>query len=158
MVKKITRFCREFLFVIFFILLGLFLIVSTAKGRSYYTSIWGNQYLYSGTYGAECLICHSENLELLNAYGRDICLTEGTDVESRIVTVEDLDSDGDGITNLEEIESDDQPGWKEGDNPLYHWDTCVDAQTSVPAPTIVPKPYQQPMGFLIFIPFLVNNN
>jgi hypothetical protein len=150
---------KNFLLIVFptilCLFLGVFLIFSTAKAKTNYTTIWGSHYPYSGTYGAMCLICHSDNLELLNSYGKDICLTEDADVESRIVAVEDLDSDGDGVTNLEEIESDNQPGWKEGDNPLYHSDTCEDAQTSVPAPTIVPSPYRPPMDFYLFIPLLI---
>lgn len=157
MIMKTTRFFPKFLFSILFIFLGLFLIVSTAKGKSFYTTIWGNHYPNSGTYGASCQICHSENLELLNAYGRDICLIEEVDVETRLVTVESLDSDGDGMTNLEEIEANDQPGWIEGDNPLFHSDTCEDALTSVPAPTIVPNPYRPPMDFYLFIPLLIIN-
>jgi len=152
--KLITGFWH-FSLIILAIFIGLVFIGSTARGHSHYPTIWGNLYPTSGTYGGLCLICHSNNLELLNAYGRDICLAEGVDAEARIITIEDLDSDNDGISNIEEIETDNQPGWTEGDNPLYHWDTCADALVSVPAPEIIPNPYQPPMDFSIFIPFVI---
>ena len=153
---------KNFLSIIFptilFLFFGIFSIFTTAKASSYYTTIWGSHYPHSGTYGAECYICHSLNLEYLNAYGKDICLTEADDTEARIVTIEMYDSDGDGITNIDEIESDAQPGWKDGDNTLYFRESCEDALTSVSAPVVTPRPFQPPLDFSLFLPLMVCNN
>jgi hypothetical protein len=156
MAIKAKNFLSKVFPTILFLFFGIFLIFSTAKASSHYTTIWGSHYSYSGTYEASCYICHSLNLEHLNAYGRDVCLTEAEDLEGRLVAIEMYDSDGDGTTNLTEINLNAQPGWTEGDNRLYHSDTCLDALVNIPVPSPVPRPYDPELNFLIFLPVITN--
>jgi hypothetical protein len=146
----------KFSFTILFLFLGLLIVFSTAKGHSHYPAIWGSTYPTSNTLDASCLICHSDNSETLNAYGRDICLDNSDDFSTRLASVESLDSDGDGTTNLTEIMNNAQPGWTEGDNRLYHSKTCVDALVNVTVPSSVPRPYDPEFNFFIFLPFITN--
>ena len=54
-----------------------------------------------------CKICHQAPVPALNGYGTDY-VKEGYD----FVSIESLDSDGDGVTNLEEILTEENPGEK----------------------------------------------
>ena len=155
MAIKAKNFLSIVFFINLFLFFGIIFIYSIAKASSHYTTIWGSHYPHSETYEANCYICHSENLEHLNGYGRDICLTEADDIETRIVAIEMYDSDGDGTTNLTEINLNAQPGWTEGDNRLYHSDTCLDALENISVPSPVPSPYDPEFNFFIFLPFII---
>ena len=144
--------------LLLFLFSGLILVFSTVKANSNYLNTWHIKYPNSNTYDASCLVCHSDNREYLNAYGRDICLESSEDFGTRIAAVESLDSDGDGTTNLTEILANAQPGWTEGDNRLYHSDTCADALVNVTVPSSVPRPYDPESNYVIFLPLLISYN
>lgn len=78
---------------------------------------------------ASCKLCHSTGTKL-NPYGTDIKKAKD-DAKSKTVTpdilksVEALDSDGDGVTNIDEIKADTLPG-----DPASHPD-----KVATPAPT-----------------------
>ena len=144
----------KFFLSLLFLFSGLFLIISSAKARPNYFGTWETKYPNSSTKDASCELCHGGNKEILNAYGRDICLLDDDDFESRLLAVEDLDSDGDGTTNYIEIIANAQPGWTEGDNRLYHSGTCVDALVNITVPTSVPEPYDPQFDFFIYVPLI----
>jgi hypothetical protein len=158
MKKYKTIFTRFFISVLFMIL-GLVLIVSTASGKSNYMSPWRDKYPGSDTDAASCLICHISNTsEHLNSYGRDICLDDGTSLAARLAAVESADSDGDGHSNLVEIEANAQPGWTTGQNPYY--DSSGIYKGTMEVPDAVPQPYDPPvpMDWFIFLPLVVSTD
>jgi hypothetical protein len=155
---KLRIILPKFAFSFLFLLLGLSLIVSTAMGWANYQGKWEDTYPYSATIDANCQICHSDVLETLNTYGRDICLADGDNFESRLTAVETLDSDGDGTSNLLEIQFNAQPGWTEADNLIYESDFCEEALPAISVPTSVPLPYDPVINCVIFLPFVVNSD
>jgi hypothetical protein len=156
MALRLRIILPKFAFVILFLFLGFIFIVSNAMGKKNYTTTWGITYPDSETVVANCLICHSDDDTRLNTYGRDICLAEGADLPARLVAVESIDSDGDGTSNLMEIGANAQPGWTEGDNPLFYTETCLPAGENIPVPLDVPDPYDPIINCFIFLPFVVN--
>jgi len=158
MITNLKKFLTKFFLILLFLFLGLFLVVVNAMAYSQYFSIWEGHYSSSSTLGANCQICHSENFETLNAYGRDICLVDDDDFENRLLAVQDFDSDGDGNSNNIEIVAGAQPGWTEGDNRLYHSDTCEDALVNITVPSSIPDPYDPEYTFFIFVPFIIRSN
>ena len=152
-----TIFTRFFISVLFLIL-GLVLIVSTASGKSNYMSPWRDKYPGSDTDAAECLICHTTSNYELNSYGRDILLAAGTGLDAKLAAVESVDSDGDGHSNLVEIEANAQPGWTTGQNPYY--DSSGIYKGTMEVPITVPEPHDPPvpMDWFIFLPLVVSTD
>jgi len=54
--------------------------------------------------------CHGGTTSTFNSYGRDLRLAAGTN-DQRLATIENLDSDKEGNSNLVEITKNAQPGW-----------------------------------------------
>jgi hypothetical protein len=86
-------------------------------------------------------------------------LDDGTSLAARLAAVESADSDGDGHSNLVEIEANAQPGWTTGLNPYYNGDDCSFLAT-MEVPDAVPQPYDPPvpMDWFIFLPLVVNTD
>jgi PKD repeat protein len=60
-----------------------------------------------------CTLCHADSFKVVNGYGWDYI-----QYKADFSAIENLNSDGDpnGVTNLEEISANTQPGWTEGAN------------------------------------------
>ncbi len=89
----------------------------------------------ANTFKNSCLICHS-SVPAVNPYGRDLAAAGGTGstiTPAQFVAVEPLDSDGDGFTNIQEINAGTFPG-----NPASHPAITVTV-TSPAAGQIIPS-------------------
>jgi len=77
-------------------------------------SSFENRYPNSVAAERECLLCHQFSYGGLNwnSYGTD--LWKSTSANAAFEDIENLDSDGDGLTNLYEIENGRDPGWVKG--------------------------------------------
>lgn len=134
------------------VVVALLVAVSPALGLNSFLKTWEKHYADSTSSDAGCALCHGDSTRNLNAYGNDLCLAfEGSvpvDIIPFLQLIESGDSDGDGNSNLVEIQANAQPGWTMGDNPLY--DTldggCAPLGTSIPVPVGVPLPYDPPAG------------
>ena len=75
----------------------LLFLPRAADATSSYRNAWNNDYpdVCSALSDLSCSICHTE-APALNPYGQDIAGTDGPSIEN-------LDSDGDGYTNGQEI-------------------------------------------------------
>ncbi len=97
---------------------GLLVYAAVAVGLpSYTTDFSGNYKIRKGSKieKAGCAVCHVGETVKLNPYGNDLAKTLA-DAKSDSLTsavfrkVEGLDSDKDGVTNLDEIKADTLPG------------------------------------------------
>jgi hypothetical protein len=86
-----------------------------------FTKLFGSAYgVKSGTKlgDAKCMVCHlSTKGGKLNAYGKDIDLVMKKQATKKMTldhlkAVEEMDSDGDGFKNIDEIKADRLPGEK----------------------------------------------
>lgn len=83
---------------------------------SNYLSAFATRYPNTTTDDARCLVCHgvssSGNADTgtWNRYGEAIIAVGGT-IDARLAAVEGADSDGEGHSNLAEINANAQPGW-----------------------------------------------
>lgn len=105
----------------------ILLILSTGicSARSAYQGTWNFTYPDTASNDSiSCNLCHSSGGgNGWNAYGwemRQEFYTRGSLPEA-IQAIESIDSDGDGSTNLEEIEAGTQPGWTEGNNNTFFY-------------------------------------
>ena len=81
-------------------------IYSTAKAVSSYKNQFNSRYGTTGTTLDQCLLCHTSNSSsALNPYGNDFA-SNG----HNFAAIEPLDSDGDGFSNLVEINARTFPG------------------------------------------------
>jgi hypothetical protein len=85
-----------------------------------YLSGFQNQYPTSGTTAAKCRVCHlgSTGGASWNNYGKDLLgagAESANDITPYLIAVEPLDSDGNGISNIVEIQKGAQPGWCDPD-------------------------------------------
>jgi len=89
--------------------------------------------------GVGCALCHASTGggSPWNAYGwalRQEYRTNGASIIDAFHTVENLDSDGSGSSNLAEIEADTQPGWTAGpNNTLFFSNDSTSADNPPPA-------------------------
>jgi hypothetical protein len=105
----------------------LVLLPGTAAAKGKYYNAWKATYPSSATddnvingTGASCQVCHRDSTggEPWNPYGwrlREL-LSSGLTIDEALAAAEPLDSDGNGDTNLVEIQSDTQPAWTPGPN------------------------------------------
>ena len=94
--------------------------------RSYLT-VWSTTYPASVTdNNASCTTCHGagNDTSMLNAYGASV-FNAGTNAAG-FKSIESADSDGDGTSNIAEINAGSQPGWRAGAN-----NTLVDGKNFV---------------------------
>ena len=88
--------------------------------RSYLTT-WSSTYpLSSSDTNASCQLCHGPDTGTLNAYGLAIFQAGPTAAGMRAVEGANSDGDPGGVSNLDEINANSQPGWTVGNsNTLY---------------------------------------
>ena len=128
--RRITQLMASSFFILFAALMSL----PYAHAASSYLGTWSSIYPDSTSDNAGCQLCHGPSTQQLNPYGRDLCVLSGS-IDSRIVAIQDLDSDGNGTTNIQEINANTQPGWTSGtSNPLYNRGNCSATGQTVAAP------------------------
>jgi hypothetical protein len=82
-----------------------------ASARSSYLTTFNSTYHTSGTVLDSCSTCHgSGGTSTWNAYGDDIRANISAGISSALKTVEPIDSDNDGYTNVQEIQALSLPG------------------------------------------------
>lgn len=96
--------------------LSAVLLATDARAFSSHLATFNSTYPASTTGSASCVTCHgttasgSSNTGTFNRYGAALrALTGG--IAARLAQVEGADSDGEGNTNLQEINASAQPGW-----------------------------------------------
>lgn len=99
---------------------------------------------YPGIVGSRidtCALCHTSNIPMLNPYGSDY-LSHGRSMAA-LVAIQNLDSDGDGYSNIVEINAHTFPG-----DPADHPAAATSTPTSVPTktPTAVPSATRTPVA------------
>ncbi len=108
------------------------LAAAASQEYGYWMNTWQNQYPTSasltncanvspgGSAPGACNLCHAESYDHWNRFGWQLVLEMqgGASLSEALVAVELVDSDNDpnGITNLDEILADTQPGWTPGPN------------------------------------------
>ena len=101
---------------------------------------WNTEYPDSTTVAAaNCQTCHQNpgGGSPWNAYGwsiRDGINDDGLSIADAILAVESLDADGDGTSNIDEIEAGSQPGWTDGDANTMTDSNGVETAGVAPAP------------------------
>ena len=106
--------------VLFWILLTI-----CAYPYSSFRNRWVNTYESAANVSTGCRICHqrSSGGSPWNAYGwsiREELFSNGYNIEEAFLAVETLDSDKDGSTDIQEINSDTTPGWTDGPNNTFY--------------------------------------
>jgi predicted CXXCH cytochrome family protein len=101
-----------------------------AHARNNFYATWDSAYpasisddnVITGT-GTNCAICHSASGggNPWNAYGWDMRVETkaGSSTAVALANIEGLDSDGDGVSNIDEINAGTQPGWTNGNNNIF---------------------------------------
>lgn len=102
----------------------IFLMPFKVSALPTFVEDWRAEYPSSSSIDEVCQLCHvqSEGGDPWNAYGRDIrnefnkldVLTRSIEQAFREVELLNSDGDVDGISNIEEINSGEQPGWRDG--------------------------------------------
>ncbi len=90
--------------------------VTRVRALPGYLSQFQDQYPSSGTSAAQCRVCHPgpNGGAAWNPYGNDLIsagAAGSADITPSLIAVEGLDSDGNGISNIVEIQKGAQPGW-----------------------------------------------
>ena len=119
------------------VLTGLSIVASfwvlVSATEAYAFSIYLTRSAFSTVYpdsqsevNAGCKLCHAAVNTQLNPYGKAICDTSAPTLAERItsVAVENADSDGNGDTNIYEINTSAQPGWTVVAVPIYNAADC----------------------------------
>ncbi|MEM9081104.1 MAG: hypothetical protein AAGC74_10480 [Verrucomicrobiota bacterium] len=102
------------------IILTLLLATEAANAFSSYLNTWRSIYPNSASEnGVNCALCHRSTSggNGWNFYGwamREERFNNGLNISAAILAIENLDSDGNGDSNLDEINADTQPGWTIG--------------------------------------------
>lgn len=79
---------------------------SAASAKTSYLTSFNQHYDTEGTTLDSCALCHTgSHGDLINSYGRAY-----SGSRTKIEAIEDIDSDNDGVTNIEEIEALTFPG------------------------------------------------
>ena len=141
----------RFLTVVITLFLGVSILANglanpeVADAKSPYHGTWDGVYpasltndnVTNGT-GDTCQLCHQNapGNDGWNAYGeaiRQADIISGGQVNAAdIQSVEPLDSDGDGVSNLDEINADTQPGWLPGSVNTIYFKTAPDLLNQPP--------------------------
>ena len=107
--------------------LALLTSVQQVHADTNYQGGWSGIYPGSASDGSGCQLCHGSSTQNINPYGFAIAscnpATSGS-LESRIAAAGVPDSDGQGDSNLTEINADSQPGWTTGQNALWGRNNC----------------------------------
>lgn len=90
-----------------FLASALIIIPCLASAKEAYLQLFESTYPYSKTASFKCNICHAGGVKQLNYYG-----IEFERADYQFTTIEALDSDGDGVSNIDEINIGTNPGDK----------------------------------------------
>lgn len=96
------------------------MVQPASASRPGYVTAWSDAYPSSTAISANCQLCHQQSFggDGWNAYGwglREALLDDaGLTIGQAIVSLEAADVDGNGVSNLDEINGNAQPGWSEG--------------------------------------------
>lgn len=153
MTQKKPRQIRP-VFIMLSALALLLLVFTTALARNSFLKEWEDAYPHSNSGDAGCALCHGTSTANLNTYGKDLCdAFNGTipdNVTDALRSIDSQDSDGNGDSNLAEIDAGAQPGWTAGAvNQIYVADLnadCAPIGSPVEPPAGVPLPYDPPAG------------
>ena len=127
-----TRWISIFLMAMLVVLTAL-MAAPSAFAESGFLTTWSNLYPGSASdNNASCQLCHGSSTQNINSYGFAMALCNGNSgsISSRIQAVEGQDSDGQGDSNLAEINASTQPGWTTGANPVWGRSSCNPAGTN----------------------------
>jgi len=139
----------EFVITVVLAIVAALVTAPSSHATSGYLSTWSG--LYSGSASdnnASCQLCHGSSTQNINPYGLAMAQCNGATgtITQRIQAIEGQDSDGQGDSNLTEINANAQPGWTAGAMPVWTRNGCVPAGTNTypgsgnvdPAPANVP--------------------
>lgn len=117
--------------------MGAFFPFYLGTWQGVYPSSLSDDNVIGGT-GSSCQLCHRDDNgnDPFNAYGWDLREEYEVlfDMPAAIAAVGGDDSDGDGISNNDEIAADTQPGWTEGaNNTIFFEDGSTQGGQSPPA-------------------------
>jgi hypothetical protein len=107
--------------------LAMLTSIQTAHAASSYLTTWSNLYPASASdNNASCQICHGSSTQNINPYGFAMAQCNGASggISARIQAVEGQDSDGQGDSNLTEINANTQPGWTTGAMQVWTRNNC----------------------------------
>ena len=136
--QTISKVPRETRWSVFYLLAALAVLAALvtapqAQARSGYLSEWRSLYPASTTDATSgrngCQVCHAASNGDMNAYG-DVIRADfdsGIAIGIAITNAEGQDSDGQGGSNLTEINANSQPGWTSGQNPTFDQGNGADA-------------------------------
>jgi hypothetical protein len=96
-----------------------------AHARSTYLSSFNSRYGTATTRLDSCNTCHGSSTQTFNPYGADVLAGMGSGIANALSNVESTDSDGDGFTNLTEIQALTFPG-NATDKPVTEPTACPD--------------------------------
>ncbi|MGD8587510.1 MAG: PKD domain-containing protein [Chromatiales bacterium] len=121
---------------------GALIVSQAGYATSGIRDAWRTAYPDSTSDDAGCQLCHDSSTSRLNPYGNDLCLANRN---FAAIERDDSDSDPTASDNITEIDANAQPGWTEGDNPVYETNNCGQFAAFVNIPSGVPQPYD-PVG------------
>ena len=129
------RFCSVALLTGLLALLGVAALNPPAEARPEYLEAFNEKYDTRGTRLDSCMTCHSSSTpskENLNPYGLDFAKANHD-----FGAIEQLDSDGDGFTNVDEIKALTFPG-DPANNPSTATTTTSTSTTTTSRPSPLP--------------------
>jgi hypothetical protein len=93
-------------------LLIILVIASLAIAYPSYLTTFNNLYFTEGTILDDCGVCHGASTSQVNSYGQSLVdsLVTHPNLEDALAAIEPIDSDGDGVTNINEIKGRSLPG------------------------------------------------
>ena len=124
----------------YFIYIIILMLSSPLQAIEYFLDEWQHTYPNSSSNKLHCQLCHQQSVggEPWNSYGwairEQLKRTDSPSIRSLFILLEAADSDDDGISNIDEINQDSQPGWTEAvTNTVYYRDNTF--AYNVPPPT-----------------------
>jgi len=133
--NSITKVPLESRWSVFYLLAALAVLAALvaapqAHATSGYNSTW--QSLYPGSASdsnAGCQLCHGNSTQNINPYGFAMAQCNGASgsITQRIQAIEGQDSDGQGDSNITEINANTQPGWTTGAMQVWTRNGCAPA-------------------------------
>lgn len=129
------------LIIAVFLSIGISPTVEETNARPSYTGTWSSVHPNSDslTNANQCQLCHlnAGGGNGWNGYGwniREQIVDQDLSISDAINALAAMDSDGNGTSNLNEINASAQPGWKQGaTNSIYFKDGTVQTNQSAPS-------------------------
>jgi len=86
-------------------------LAASVMAKPQFKSKFVKQYNLRGSNLANCKACHT-SVPKLNDFGMDleVALGDGLKINAALTSIEGLDSDGDGVSNIDEITAGTKPG------------------------------------------------